>query len=136
MPNKNPENKYNVYLTHLFSERSVVCGQMTKSEILEYIKKIGEYSKIPPSSCLYSINARFQAYEETCAHIGNGPNIPTNFIDTSSGMMTIKIQIKNCGKCHPGKCMDNIKTGKCIDDFMRSTVIGKKLFQDEYKKQK
>lgn len=136
MPNKKTETNYDVYLTNLSSERCVVCGQMTKSKILEYITKIGRYSGIPLSSCLYSINARFQAYEEMCTQIGNGANMPNNFINTSSGLMSIKIQIRNCSKCHPSKCMDNIEAGKCIDDFMRSVIIGKELFQNEYKKQK
>lgn len=125
---------YNVHLTG--SEVAVYGKQMTKDEIKRYLKELSEnYAEIPENSCLFSFYAGFNAYDDMTVNLGKQWNRENNFSEVSSGRMNIRIHIKGCSKCHLYKCISNIKNGKCVDDFV-CKIIGKKLFPDQYGKQR
>ena len=126
------EKKYYVYLTH--SGMISTCGskQMTESEIEAYLKEImNGYAEIPQSSCLYSLQAAFNHSGAIRLCLGNNWSSENNFSRTSSGVFSIRIDLKDCSKCHSSKCLENIETGRCDDDCVR-VVIGEKLFPDKY----
>lgn len=118
------------------SEAAVYGKQMTKAEIKKYLKELSEnYAEIPKNSCLYSFYAGFNAYDDMTVNLGNQWNSNNNFSEVSGGCMNVRIYIKGCSKCHQSKCINNIKNGKCVDDFV-CEIIGKKLFPDQYSKQR
>ena len=128
------EKHYDVCLKG--SDAAADGKQMTKDEIKKYLKELSEnYAEIPENSCLFSFYAGFNAYDDMTVNLGKQWNRNNNFSEVSSGRMNIRIHIKGCSKCHQSKCINNIENGKCVDDFV-CKIIGKKLFPDQYNKQR
>ena len=128
------EKHYDVCLKG--SDAAADGKQMTKAEAQKYLKELSEnYAEIPENSCLFSFYAGFNTYDDMTVNLGKQWNRNNNFSEVSSGRMNIRIHIKGCSKCHQSKCINNIENGKCVDDFV-CKIIGKKLFPDQYGKQR
>lgn len=146
------EKKYNINVSNTeegngYQDTVVLAGgQITESELEEFIQELAKYSAIPKTSCLYSFNFNFHNYMEK--NICLRTDFPC--FDKSKGLrekhsagVHISIQLKSKHKCSTNNlfcdirdvCFEHIRTGKCKDEFVINH-IGKKLFADKYANQK
>jgi len=110
------------------------CGKLTKEEVLEFMKNITNL-KIPVDSCVSKVSADAQQVIRVHAHLDyEDDGVLRN--NSSEATMDISLSMmKNDYKCDPNKCLENIKSGRCIDPFVRNNIAAK-FFANKYTKQK
>lgn len=110
------------------------CGKLTKEEVLEFMKNITSL-KIPVDSCVYKVSVDAQQKIQVHAHLDyEGSGMFRN--NSSDATMDISLSMmKDDRKCDSNKCLDNIKSGRCIDPFVRDNIAAK-FFANKYTKQK
>lgn len=111
----------------------LLCTQMSKNEIQNYLGKVTKQRTIPKTSCAYNIKHHLQ----NCGCIDvlldqNKQNVECIQKEYSS-YMKISVQMTNWRKCPREACLENIKSGKCTDLFIVN-LIGKQFFSDKYQK--
>ena len=134
------QKKYNVSITNAtdysggIDANFLTCPVMTAKEIKQYMDKINGYKKIPDDSCLYHIKFDFCDDFQRIISLHGKPEQKLSTTQ-SSGNLSIAVKMKECRKCPRQICFGNIKSGNCTDKFVQE-IIGKKLFEDKYIKQK
>lgn len=106
------------------------CGKMTEKEIDEYLQEMTHY-KIPLTSCISYANLDFKNFHEKKVLIGAQSPIKEEHY---SGF-DIYLCMRNGRKCKYQDCFNNIRNGKCHDEFVRK-IIGIKFFKNKYQSQK
>lgn len=112
----------------------LACPDMTTKEIKQYMDKINGYTTIPVDSCLHHIKFSF-CYDFQRNILLHGIPEQKRSTTENDGGLSIYVTMKECRKCPAQTCFNNIKSGNCKDKFVQE-IIGKKLFEDKYTKQK
>ncbi|MCR4918000.1 MAG: hypothetical protein K5912_03600 [Alphaproteobacteria bacterium] len=131
---KNAE-KYDLYMSDpsmpAVNRQEILCGKISKQDAEKFLTEL-EKTDIPPeSSCFGCVSAHINSKTERFVMVSELEHYYKSCkYNRSHGQLVVSFDRVRC-KCD--FCLDNIKTGKCVDDFIR-TVIGKKLFKKRYSK--
>ena len=106
------------------------CGKMSAKQMKDYVKEIAAKKIIPQSSCVHHICALCNVRDSISTILWHDQNTlkPQKF---NSGALDIHITMVNHRNCTRQDCFNNIKNGKCTDEFVID-IIGKKFFADRY----
>lgn len=135
--NKMTHNKDTLYTVNLvryrFPNNAVIeCGKFSEQEIAAFMKRMSKV-RLSHEGCLSCIEMRYE-----------NNNLATLLLDEDGGTLRtttnakhsdIHLQSKNLCGCGANSCHKNIASGKCTDEFIRST-IGATFFAQHYGKQK
>lgn len=121
--------------------KTLPCGPISESELEAYIKELVKHGSVPESSCLYCFNFDFHTTTRKRIFLSNKKTSNKHDVlhEEYSDGLSIEIKLKNRHKCSPNNpfhdihdvCFQNIRDGKCSDNFVRE-IIGKYLFKDKY----
>ncbi len=127
-------DKYELYMdnpsVYVLNRDNFFCGNITKRQVDNFLKELSKYESVPESGCFNQISAH--VLTKSSKHIlVVAPNNNQNFEEFYN---VLKIDFEGV-KCKCDHCLDNIKSGRCKDDFVRK-IIGKTLFGRMYANQK
>jgi hypothetical protein len=107
------------------------CGQITKQQAEDFLKKLAEYDMPPKSCCFGCISAKIITHETKHILIAEPEHYYQKLKNFEfNGQLLIDFDRVRC-KCD--SCIRNIKNGKCIDAFVRET-LGKIIFKKNYQR--
>ena len=112
------------------SRDSFFCGNITKSQVDNFLNELSKYESIPESGCFGCI----RAYVLTRNSKRISVSATNNNQNSEKFYNVLQIDFDK-EKCKCSNCLGNIKTGKCKDDFVRE-VVGTTLFSKMYVNQK
>ena len=100
------------------------CGKMSAKQMKDYVKEIAAKKIIPQSSCVHHICALCNVRDSISTILWHDQNTlkPQEF---NSGALDIHITMVNHRNCTRQDCFNNIKNGKCTDEFVID-IIGKR----------
>lgn len=130
-----PKKKYDVkiMITRLGNtfdtSYDIPAGQMTETQMKDYLAQLSNKPNIPETSCLRRMFANMDI--DTTAFLSSDSKEKNNFI-RYCGHLNIFSLLKSTSICTAKNCARKIKNGKCTDPFVIET-IGKKFFADKYK---
>ena len=110
------------------SRDSFFCGNITKSQVDNFLNELSKYESIPESGCFGCISAYVLTRNSKRVSVSKN----NQESDESYNVLKIDFDKERC-KC--ADCLDNIKNGKCKDVFVRK-VIGETIFTKVYANQK
>lgn len=109
--------------------KAVTCGATPYDNAVKYIKSFNTYANIPDDCCLTNLRAVVhQSFD-------NSMEITKNCIyqdKKANAFMQVHYNLGADSKCDRYSCLENIKTGKCRDEFVIKN-IGLRFFADKYK---
>ena len=129
-----PKKKYDVKimisrLGNVFdTSYDIPAGQMTETQIKDYLATLLSKGNIPETSCLCRMFANMNI--DTTTFLSGTGKAKDNFI-RYNGRLNICSFLKSDSICTAKNCARKIKNGKCTDAFVIET-IGKKFFADKY----
>lgn len=131
------EKKFDVILNHsrfgYGKNNSLYCGLLTRDQIKQYLDELATKKIVPEYSCAHHLSAVFSNKET--AHVFLERKSTPQDIQKESDTGCLNLYMTNMTNKCSGCCFENIKNGKCIDQFIIKT-IGEKFFADKYKNEK
>lgn len=133
---KNKKDLFTVNLVRYTfpSNTMLFCGKMTKEEVVEFMKNLTRL-KIPADSCVYNVSADARQLVQAHAHLDYEDGGAFRNKSSDATMDISFSMLDKDRKCDPDKCFENIKSGRCVDPFIRDNIAAK-FFANKYTKQK
>lgn len=107
------------------------CGSHKPAIIKKLMRDLAS-TPVPLTSCVFSLSARYT--QENSARMYTNSNGGL-YQPSPHHSASFYIVHRNCRKCERDKCITNISSGKCCDEFIKNT-LGVTLFPNHYAKQK
>ena len=109
--------------------KAVTCGAIPHDCAVKYIKSFSSHTNIPDDCCISNLRAvAHQSFDNTVEITRN-----CTYQDRKvNSFMQVHYNLGMDSKCDRYSCLENIKSGKCHDEFVIKN-IGMKFFANKYK---